>query len=53
MIQSALICSPRDNARTAIAPRPSRVTAIQSNFFHELIVWGMYCALRFSPPAYR
>ena len=37
MIQSALICSPREAASTAIAPRPRSVTAIQSSFFHKLI----------------
>jgi hypothetical protein len=39
MIQSALICSPRDIARIAIDPSPSSVTAIQSNFFHKLTSW--------------
>jgi SAM-dependent methyltransferase len=37
MIQSALICSPRDIARIAIDPSPSKLTAIQSSFFHTLI----------------
>ena len=41
-IQSALTCSPRDIARIAIDPSPSRVTAIQSEFFHKLIVLLMY-----------
>src|SRR4029077_9446181 len=50
MIQSALIRSPRDIARIAIDPSPSRVTAIQSNFFHRLIVRLMYCGVSFSPP---
>src|SRR5437588_7452607 len=50
MIQSALTCSPRDIARIAIDPSPSRVTAIQSNFFHELIFRLMYRAASFSPP---
>src|SRR6266480_7599405 len=50
MIQSALICSPRDIARIATEPSPSRVTAIQSNFFHTLIVLVMYRGVSFSPP---
>src|SRR4029077_21183393 len=50
MIQSALICSPRDIARIAIDPSPSMVTAIQSNFFHRLILLLMYRGVSFSPP---
>src|SRR2546423_1267804 len=50
MIQSALTCSPRDIARIAIDPSPSRVTAIQSDFFHKLIVLLMYCGVSFLPP---
>ena len=50
MIQSALICSPWDIARTAIDPSPSRVTAIQSNFFHKLIVLVVTRGVSFSPP---
>jgi len=49
MIQSALICSPRDIARIAIDPSPSRVTAIQSDFFHNLIVL-VYRTVLISPP---
>src|SRR5213079_1425627 len=50
MIQRALICSPRDIARIATDPSPSRVTAIQSNFFHKLIGLLMYRFVSFSPP---
>src|SRR5437016_7670456 len=50
MIQRALICSPRDIERIAIDPSPRRVTAIQSNFFHKLIVLLMYRVVSFSPP---
>src|SRR4029077_6272616 len=50
MIQSALTCSPRDLARFAIDPSPSRVTAIQSNFFHKLILLVVYRDVSFSPP---
>src|SRR5438874_6832043 len=50
MIQSALTCSPRDIARIAIDPSPSRVTAIQSDFFHKLIVLLMYRGVSFLPP---
>src|SRR5438876_7671837 len=50
MIQRALICSPRDIARIARDPSPSRVTAIQSNFFHKLIGLLMYRFVSFSPP---
>src|SRR2546423_917902 len=50
MIQRALTCSPRDIARIAIDPSPSRVTAIQSNFFHKLIGLLMYRFVSFSPP---
>ena len=50
MIQSALICSPRDVARIAIDPSPSSVTAIQSNFFHKLIVLIVYRIVSNSPP---
>src|SRR5438874_13414136 len=50
MIQRALICSPRDIARIAIDPSPSRVTAIQSSFFHMVIVLVMYRGVSFSPP---
>jgi SAM-dependent methyltransferase len=49
-IQSALICSPRDIARIAIDPSPSRDTAIQINFFHKLILPVMYRGVSFSPP---
>src|SRR4030095_1711241 len=51
MIQSALICSPRDNARTPIAPRPRRLTAIQSNFFHQLIGWECTAPCGFRHPS--
>src|SRR6266404_6015728 len=37
MIQSALICSPRDIASTESDARPSSVTAAHSNFFHRLM----------------
>jgi hypothetical protein len=36
-IQSALIFSPRQSARTATAHVPNAATAIHSNFFHTLI----------------
>jgi hypothetical protein len=35
-IQSALICSPRDNARTATAQVPKPATPIQRSFFQML-----------------
>src|ERR1700746_2062114 len=50
MIQSALICSLRDIARIAIDPSPSRVTAIQSSFFHKLILLVVYRGVSISPP---
>ena len=50
MIQSALTCSPRDIARIEIDPSPSRVTAIQSNLFHKLILLVVYRIVLFSPP---
>src|SRR5438309_7313813 len=50
MIQSALICSPRVIARIAIDPSPSRVTAIQSDFFHKLILLVVYRGVSISPP---
>src|SRR5438105_11483185 len=50
MIQRALICSPRDIERIAIDPSPRRVTEIQSNFFHKLIVLVVYRTVSISPP---
>src|SRR5437879_873462 len=50
MIQRALICSPRDIERIASTPSPRRLTAIQSHFFHKLIVLLMYRVVSFSPP---
>src|SRR5712672_1745154 len=37
MIQRALICSPRDKAKTAMATTPKMVTATQSSFFQIVI----------------
>src|SRR5207302_8434665 len=37
MIQSALICSPRESASIASDAKPSSVTATQSSFFQRLI----------------
>jgi hypothetical protein len=36
-IQSALMCSPRDNPRTAIAHVPNAAMPNQSNFFPTLM----------------
>jgi hypothetical protein len=37
-IQSALICSPSDDAKIATAQVPNPATLNQSSFFHRLIV---------------
>ncbi len=47
MIQSALICSPRESASTATAPAPSAPTANQSSFFQMFIVLILACFVPF------